>query len=106
VLLQVLDQVVQVVGVCKWRLAQEWVHGKLQVILNVGNVILLQVRIGWLADEQCRILVCRRALFWGWHVFHQLVDVGHLHLLEHAAQHSAHVELVGVLVSQSQTAWF
>ena len=82
VLLDVFDQMVEVVGVRKWRLAKERVQAKLQVILNVCDVVLLHVRIGWLANEHCCVLVRRGALLGRWGVLHQLVDVWHLHLLE------------------------
>ena len=99
-LLDVFDQVVEVVRVRKWRLAKERVQAKLQVVLDVSDVVLLHVRIGWLANEHSGVLVRTGALLWSWCVLHQLIDVWHLHLLERAGQHFVHVELVGVLVCQ------
>ena len=45
VLFDVLDQVVQEGWICKWALAKERVQTELQVILNVGDVILLEVGV-------------------------------------------------------------
>ena len=98
VLLQVLNQVVEVVRVSKWRLAQERVHCKLQVVLNVGNVILLQVCVGGLANQQSGVFVGRSALLWRWCVLQQFVDVGHLHLLEQTLFHGLGVVQLRVLV--------
>ena len=97
-----LDQVIHVVWIRKRRLAQKRIHIKLQVILNVSNVILLQIRIGRLANEHCRIFIRRRSLFWSRRVFEQFIDIGDLHLLHNSSQNRVYIKLVWMLFSQSQ----
>ena len=102
VLLDMLDQVVHIVGIGKWRLSKEWIESKLQVILDMCNVILLDVSVSWLSKQHSGVLIRRSPLLRCWHILHQLIDVRHLQLLQEPSQYLVHVELVRMLLSQSQ----